>query len=169
MAEDSDAESAMSVLIGIVTEIRTFRALAGMPPAAPLGVELFVSSQQISQGIKSLSSQLPALARLSALEVRESDAAAGQDSAGSHVRLVTPGAEIYIAAGGGLDLGDLGAKLDKRIAELNAELAKVEKKLANPAFIEKAPKEVVEKERAKQAEHSESLDALEHLRKSLNP
>lgn len=168
MADDPGAEAAMSVLIGIVTEIRTFRALAGMPPSAPLRVELCISSSQVSNGIASLSNQMLALARLSSLVVREPDEAGGQDLSGSHVRLVTPGAEIYIAAGEELDLGDLGAKLDKKIAELRSELAKVEKKLANPAFIDKAPEDVVEKERGKQAEHSEALGALEHLRGSLS-
>lgn len=168
MADDSAAESAMSVLIAIVTEIRTFRALAGMPPSAPLDVELRVSSSQVSQGIATLSNQILALACLSSLMVHTSDETRDHDTAGSHIRLVSPGAEIYIALGEKFDPGDLGVKLDKKIVELRAELARVEKKLANPAFIAKAPEEVVIKERGKQAAHSESLGALEHLRASLN-
>ncbi|RIK06826.1 MAG: valine--tRNA ligase [Acidobacteria bacterium] len=167
LIHDEDAESAMSVLTGIVTEIRTFRALAGMPPSAALGAAVRVNSPHVSREIKSLSSQLVGLARLSSLDVRGAEPA-DEDLAGSNVRLVTPGAEIYIAAGGGLDLGDLGAKLDKKIAELRADLTKVERKLANPEFINKAPEEVVAKERAKLAEHSESLGALEHLSASLS-
>ncbi len=49
----------------------------------------------------------------------------------------------------------------RRRAELEGEIARLEKKLANEGFVEKAPPAVVDGERAKLADYQAQLDALE--------
>jgi len=51
-------------------------------------------------------------------------------------------------------------RLDKEIQKLNNELPRVTGKLGNPAFVDKAPAEVLAKEQAKLAELQSSLDNL---------
>ncbi|MGQ9516584.1 MAG: hypothetical protein ACUVT1_04900, partial [Anaerolineae bacterium] len=48
----------------------------------------------------------------------------------------------------------------KDIAQVEAEIARVEKLLANPGFLSKAPAEVVEREREKRAQFQENLEKL---------
>ncbi|MEE8575014.1 MAG: hypothetical protein V3T30_06335, partial [Thermodesulfobacteriota bacterium] len=56
----------------------------------------------------------------------------------------------------------------KTLGKITEELARVEKKLANKNFMDKAPPEVVEKERGKVAELTEKIEkingALERVR-----
>ena len=70
------------------------------------------------------------------------------------------GLEIYVPLAGVVDLAAEAKRLEKEIGRVEADLTRVEKKLANPNFTGKAPAEVVEKERAKAAELSEKLSKL---------
>ena len=55
------------------------------------------------------------------------------------------------------DLDEERARLDRELASLAAERARAEAKLANPAFLEKAPAPVVAKARERLAEVDEAL------------
>jgi len=48
-------------------------------------------------------------------------------------------------------------RLNKELERLGSERIKAEAKMQNPAFVEKAPSSVVEKERAKLAEFSDNI------------
>ncbi|MBE0693237.1 MAG: hypothetical protein IH590_09035, partial [Aquamicrobium sp.] len=72
-----------------------------------------------------------------------------------------------------LPLGDLidlkaeAARLDKELAKNADEIGRVEKKLANPQFVERAAEEVVEAEREKLAGLREARARLEAARSRL--
>src|SRR5262249_20280030 len=70
--------------------------------------------------------------------------------------------EIFIPLSGFINLEEETARLNKEIAKLQKELAQVDNKLKNPQFVDKAPAEVVAKERAKQAELQMTLSKLEN-------
>ena len=59
-------------------------------------------------------------------------------------------------------------RLDKEIAKLEAELKATEAKLANPSFVERAPKEVVEEHRRRRADFNARLAQLRKARESLD-
>ena len=58
-------------------------------------------------------------------------------------------------------------RLDRAITELVAAQARTEAKLANPQFVERAPAEVVTKERERSAELSATLAKLTTQRSDL--
>ena len=60
------------------------------------------------------------------------------------------------------------ARLSKEIERAESESARIAKKLGNPNFVEKAPAEVVEKERVRRAELEAVLKTLTEQRQSLN-
>ena len=57
--------------------------------------------------------------------------------------------EVYLPLLGMLDLGTEQERLSKELAHEQAEMAQVQRKLANQDFVAKAPPAVVEKERAR--------------------
>jgi valyl-tRNA synthetase len=77
---------------------------------------------------------------------------------------VVDGTEIFIPLEGLIDISAERARLEKEIARLQQLVESIEKKLGNPQFVERAPKEVVQKERDKQANF---LLSLEKLKKNL--
>jgi len=69
--------------------------------------------------------------------------------------------EVYVPLEGLIDLDAERRRLEDRVAKERAFLASIEKKLANERFVERAPAEVVERERARAEEVRATLDALE--------
>lgn len=72
--------------------------------------------------------------------------------------------EVFVSLEGLIDLDNERDRLQKEIARLTGQCAATETKLANPNFADRAPKDVVDKERAKLASFQ---DAMVKLRESL--
>jgi valyl-tRNA synthetase len=76
---------------------------------------------------------------------------------GQAAKLLAGGNELYLPLEGLLDLDEERARLERELAALDAERARAEAKLANPAFLEKAPAPVVAKARERLAEVDQAL------------
>src|SRR5947199_1811968 len=75
--------------------------------------------------------------------------------------------ELFLIAGE-TDRASERERLDKEIAKLEAELKATEAKLANPSFIERAPKQVVEEHQSRRDDFSARLAQLRRARASLD-
>jgi valyl-tRNA synthetase len=127
---DGAAESSFESVMRLVEEIRGVRHAAGRGTSGGrlwLGAELGLHEREL-------------IAELGRVELV---AEAGRDA----VPLTTSDARLELAA----NVGDQLRRQAER-GRLEGELAKVEAKLANPAFRERAPAEIVAKEEAKAGE-----------------
>jgi valyl-tRNA synthetase len=72
-----------------------------------------------------------------------------------------------------VDLAAELARLDKELAGIDKDLAAVRTKLANQSFVERAPAEVVQRERERSQELADARTKLESLRRrfadAMNP
>jgi valyl-tRNA synthetase len=75
--------------------------------------------------------------------------------------------EGFLPLAGLVDLDAERARLDKAIAVAEADLVRVEAKLGNPSFLERAPADVVEKEQRKRSELAALREALAAQRVAL--
>ncbi len=80
---------------------------------------------------------------------------------------LTPLGELYLPLQGLIDLEAEGARLDKEIAKIEAELATARKKLANENFVANAPAAVVAEHRQREKSFMERLEQLQRMRASL--
>ena len=69
--------------------------------------------------------------------------------------------KILIPMAGLIDKDAELARLDKEIQKIFNDLPRIEGKLSNPTFIDKAPSEVIDKEKAKLADLRSILNNLE--------
>jgi len=76
-------------------------------------------------------------------------------------RQVFPEFELYVPLADLIDVEAERARLRRALEEAEAELARVEAKLANEQFTSRAPAEVVEKERSKREEFQQKKARLE--------
>ncbi|MEO1924007.1 MAG: valine--tRNA ligase, partial [Nautiliaceae bacterium] len=67
-----------------------------------------------------------------------------------------------------IDIAPLLSRLNKQKEKLNKEIEKLEKKLSNKNFIERAPKEVVEKNQKELNELKEKFQKVEEELRKLN-
>jgi len=148
-----DAERAMSLLMQTVTAIRNIRGEMRISPAQTLTVTL-----------KAAPGDEPLLREYSALVETLARARVSVDPGATRPRASALGvagqSEIYVELAGLVDLAAERQRLDKEIKRTVDVIAFTSAKLARPDFTERAPAEVVEKERDKLAEHQALHDKL---------
>jgi valyl-tRNA synthetase len=103
-----------------------------------------------------LAEEVRRLARLETLDVTDE----AIDAVGS-ARLVVQGAEVLVPLAGVLDPAVECERIRRRLLDLDGDAVRAEQKLANEAFLAKAPAEVVEAERRKLAGVKEERAGLE--------
>ncbi|MCF4165038.1 valine--tRNA ligase [Zavarzinia compransoris] len=136
---DPAADAEVGWVIGLVTEIRALRAEANVPAGARLDLVLVAADADVRARVGTHGDLISRLARL------ESIAFADAAPKGS-VQLVVAGTTAALALGDVIDLAAERKRLEKEIGKAEQDLAKIEAKLANPAFTAKAPPEVIEEQ-----------------------
>jgi valyl-tRNA synthetase len=146
-AINSVAELSTEQAIGAIQGIRAWRDAAEVKPSAILPARLS------ADGYADTLAQIERLGRLTI----SSNGAGGGEPAGS---IPVPGGVIEILATDDVDLEAAAEKQRRKRKELESEVERAEKKLANTGFTDKAPPAVVEAERAKLAALKAELEAL---------
>ena len=155
-----DAEDEMDWAIRLVGGIRSARSETGVPPSAELPMTLVNASESTKGRLETHMAQILRLARLSG--VSHADAA----PAGA-IQLVVDEATVALPIGGAVDIGGEIRRLDKALKKADAEIGKIEGKLADEGFLAKAPPEVVEKQRERAAEFRRSREKLAEAKERL--
>src|SRR6266542_5078850 len=140
---DADAERRFGFTEDVVSEIRRFRKAHGLRDSTPLEVRMFPTEEQ-RDIIDAAKREIERLANLSTLDLMR----APGDPSGC-ARLVADGAQLLVPLAGVFDSDMERARLSKRIAAVKDDAARIEAKLANDAFVRRAPGDIVEKERAR--------------------
>ena len=140
---DDKAEAEIGWVIDLITAIRSIRAEMNINVNIPLvlaGVpaETQARAERWAEFIK----------RLARVSDMSSAATPPQGSA----QLVVRGDLVALPLVGVIDIGAERARLAKEMKKAEDDIDRVEKKLGNPKFVERAEPEVVEEERAKREE-----------------
>lgn len=155
---NTEAEKEIEFVQGVITGIRNIRGEMNIPPSKELKVMLKTSSVSGHQ-----EKYIRNLAKVSELEIgRNLEKPEGSASA------VVKNCDIYIPLEGLIDTDVEKNRLQKEITRLEGLLKGVAGKLSNESFVSKAPADVVEKEKAKQRDWTESLDKFKTLLDQLN-
>ena len=152
------AEKEMGFVQDIITAIRNIRGEMNIPPSKFITAYLRTSnvgSHQIEY--------IKKLARVNQINV---DANIQKPKASAST--VINGCEIYVPLEGLIDLEVEKNRLQKEIGRLENSLAGIQKKLSNEKFISNAAKEVVEHEKAKQADWQNNLIKLNDILANLS-
>ncbi len=79
----------------------------------------------------------------------------------------TKGAEIYLNVEGTIDIGRELQRLEKKIQKIDEELERVSRRINNPNFLNRAPKETVQKEKQRFSELSSEKAKLVRLKEAI--
>ena len=146
---DAAADAEMGWLLKLIQDIRSARSELNVPAGAKLKL-LVIGGNETTRA--RLETHRAAIERLARIEGVEAAAAAPRAS----LQIVVGEATYALPVGEVIDLKAESARLQKEIKKLADEVAKIDAKLGNAAFVAKAPEEVVEeqRERRAQAEHT---------------
>ena len=149
---DAAAERALAPIMAAVTAVRTIRSEMRIAPSVTLAVTIRPGGDGTTFAHQA--HLVEALARAS---VRVDPAASRPATS---ALAVVEGAELYVDLTGVVDLAAERQRLQKEIKRVDDFIAQVEGKLARPEFVERAPADVVAKERERQAENRALRDKL---------
>jgi len=148
-------EEEMLLLMDIIRAVRNIRAEMNVAPGKKADIILFADDKTASI-VEANQTYLTALGHASSVVCEPKDSPIPAQAASAHVR----GVDIFVPLKGLIDIDKEVARLQKEIDQLQNELKRLEGKLSNAAFLDKAPAQVVEKERAKQEEYELKKQAL---------
>ncbi len=155
---DVAAEEAVNRLIEAVRGVRNIRSELGIPPNAT--VSIHVAADGRGDEVSTLEPYMKALAKVGTVGLL----AAGERPNGEPSALVEGLGEIFVPLRGVVDPQEVRKRLDKDLAKVEKELSGVDAKLNRPDFIDRAPGDIVEKERAKASALRERQGTLQrHL------
>ncbi len=155
---DLAAEHAVNQLIEAVRSVRNIRSELGIPPHAT--VSIHVAADGRGDQVAVLEPYMKALAKVGTVDML----AAGERPAGEPSALVEGLGEIFVPLRGVVDPVDVRKRLARDLTKVEKELSGVEAKLGRADFIDRAPAEIVEKEREKASTLRERQGTLQrHL------
>ncbi|MSR16727.1 MAG: valine--tRNA ligase [Methylococcaceae bacterium] len=153
---DNEAVQNTDWLMAVILGVRRIRGEMNIAPSKSLPVLLQNGSPQDAERLETNRVYLNRLARLETMTWLNADEVAPE----SAIAIVGE-MQILIPIAGLIDKTAELARLDKEILKLQTELERIEVKLNNPSFVEKAPAAVLEKERSRLAELQSTFGNLQ--------
>jgi len=150
---DAVAEREMAPVIGVVSAIRTVRSESRISPAVELAVTVKCPVKEAAR----LRAAVPLIGALARASVRV-DHRAARPPLSAHA--VADSADVFVHLQGVVDVAAERARLQKEIEKARKEAAFLEGKLGRPDFVERAPADVVARDRERLAEQSLILTKL---------
>jgi valyl-tRNA synthetase len=145
-AADAEAEESIQLVMEVVRSIRNIRAERGVDPAR--FVEAYVSADGALPALEASRPVVETLARVRPLHLVSG---AGDLPSSGVASAVLDGAQVALPLAGLLDIGAEREKLTKQLQEAEAEVSRMESKLADEQFRSKAPEHVIAREEEKAA------------------
>ncbi len=142
----------------MISGIRNVRSTYGVPPGREIRVWINVPEDERDEvaHLEAHRNYFARLARVGALT-----AGVGLERPKASAAVVVGRYEVYVPLADVIDLAQERARLEKEIAQKERFLESVRKKLQNPQFLEKAPAEVVARERQKEQDARAELERLQ--------
>ncbi len=160
---DAGAVADLEWVKGVVTGVRNIRGEMNISPGKALPVLFRNGSEEDRQRLRDNRQFLIRLASLESITWLES-----ADGAPMSATSLVGNMEILVPMAGVIDKDAETARLGKEIDKLKKDLGRVEGKLNNPSFVDKAPGAVVEKEKAKMVDMRGALSKLEEQLGKIN-
>ncbi len=152
---DNASISNTEKIIGVITAIRNVRSFWGIAIKAIMDIDIKIADDGIAEVLKENSKYIEKLAKCRLRNIR-SDVDRPEHSVASLVGKI----RLYIPLGETIDVEKETGRINKKIEEMENHLITLEKKLSNKNFIDRAPEEVVEKEKAKKTYFEQQVKTL---------
>jgi valyl-tRNA synthetase len=146
---DEDVERRMQLAIDVAVAVRAVRSEYNVPPSQTMEVKIHVGDATKRAAIEELIAVVERSCRSKLTFVP----AVGEEKHSAKV-LLGADVEIVVPLVGLIDLAAERARLLKEAAKADKEVETLGKRLSNQGFVDKAPAEVVEKERGRLADET---------------
>ena len=143
----------------IIVEIRNIRATKNIHPSKKSEL-IFVPTKDVeetSKQLKELEQMLLKLGFGNKITIKENSKNIDKNT----INIMVDGLEVYVSLEGLIDIKEEIERLSQEKNKMLSEIARCEKMLSNPGFVNKAPKAKVEEEQRKLENYKELLSKIE--------
>ncbi len=151
---NDEAKAELDWTVRFITEVRTVRSELNVPAGARIPAILRGASDQTKARLAANEGQIKSLARIAEIAIDAELPAGAVQTVLDEATLALPLADV-------IDLDAERARLSKEIDKLAKEITGYDKKLANKAFLAKAPEDVVAEQHERRSDASEAKAKLE--------
>jgi valyl-tRNA synthetase len=155
--KNPEAEAEIGFIVELISEIRSVRAAMNVPAAAQIPLVLVNASREAKSHAKNWDETIKRLARLSEISF-------APEAPAQSVQMVVRKAIVALPLQGIIDFEAEKTRLAKEIAKLKGDADKIEAKLRNADFVDRAPEDVVEENRERR---EDALSRMEKLAAAL--
>ncbi|MCX7965675.1 MAG: valine--tRNA ligase [Syntrophorhabdaceae bacterium] len=152
---DHESEEKMSIIMGVIDVLRNIRGETSIGPNVK--VNAIIKTEKYKDLLDSYSFYIMELAKLQNLSF-VIDKPPEKAAIGIH-----DGIEVFVPIEGLIDVPKEIGRIEKELTKIEEELKKLELKIKNRSFLEKAPEEVIKKNKI---QYASMLDKREKLIKS---
>lgn len=149
-------EEKMNLIMDGIRNVRNVRAEMNVPPSKKAKI-IIVPTDDKRPAMEDGKEYFKSLASASEVEIQDSKDGIPEDA----VSVVIDGVELFIPLDELVDFEKEKERLNKKRDKALAEIKRVEGKLNNPGFVNKAPAKLVEEEKAKKEKFEEILHTIE--------
>ncbi|MFQ5673009.1 MAG: valine--tRNA ligase [Nitrospinales bacterium] len=157
--EDADAENSLGLIMGVITSVRNIRGEMNFNPGLFLSLLIKINDGETADILNRYSRYIKELAKVSELEVGAS-VVKPRVAASS----VLNGMDIIVPLEGTMDFDMERKRIQKELKKIEKDISFLGKKLSNRNFVQKAPPEIIEKDKQKKQTLTEKqAKLLSHL------
>lgn len=138
----------------IIVEIRNIRNTKNIHPSKK--AELIVVTNEYEKVLKELEDVLLKLGFSNKVIIQKDKTQIPENS----IHIITDGIELYMPLKDLIDLEEEKKRIEEERKRLKAEVARCEKMLSNPGFMNKAPQAKIDEEKEKLAKYKEMLNKI---------
>jgi valyl-tRNA synthetase len=139
-----------------IRAVRNIRSELNVAPSKPVAMFVRVADEDTAALFNQTKHYLTRFCHLQSLTIGQA-----VDVPKQAMSAVVTNAEVFLPLADLVDIRVELERLEKEVARLQSEVDRVEKKLGNPQFVQKAPADVVEAERAKAVDYKAKLAAVQ--------
>lgn len=153
---DEKTEREMVFIQNVISAVRNIRGENNIPPSKEIRILMRGTSEQQDSVTGPYKNYLKKLTRSGEIESVPEDFKPRLSASA-----VVEGAEVFVPLEGLIDLEVERKRLEKEIARIQQSVVSISMKLENQSFVNRAPKEVVEREREKLSTFRTNLEKLQ--------
>lgn len=145
---DNEAAESMKVLVEVIRAVRNIRAEVNTPLSKSIVLQLKPQNEHYKDILETNISYIERFCNPESMTI-----SFDIEPSRTAMTAIVSGTEIYLPLEGLIDIKAEIERLEKELVKWNKEVARVEGKLTNERFIEKAPEKVIAEERLKEKDY----------------
>ena len=162
ISKEYDIESRVENIRDIIRKIRKIRAELSIHPKEIINVKIYINESNL---VKDITQHSDLINNMTNIKIEITDQ---KDENIDYIDLIDENYTLYLKIRSMIDADEETAKIDKKITDLSGIVNKIDQKLNNKKFIERAPSDIINQNISNKAKIENDILSLRSLRDTLS-